>query len=55
MRKFVSIMGLMSLAASSQAHVADIPVAQHVVEHAWLVLALVPLLAAAIPWVMRRR
>ncbi len=55
MRKFVSIVGLMGLAASSQAHVADIPVAQHVAEHAWLALALIPLLAVAIPWVMRRR
>lgn len=46
---------LFGLATRVQAHVADLPAAQHAGEHAWLSLGLILLLALLLPLVRGRR
>ena len=43
------------LAGSAQAHVADMPVMVHAVEHGWLLLTVVALVAILSPLFRRRR
>lgn len=44
MKSLTLMIALFSLVGSAQAHVADMPLLQHALEHGWLALALAPLL-----------
>jgi len=54
--KTFSIVALLSgVAGNAQAHVADLPPAEHIAEHLLLWLALIPLVLVAIPLIRRLR
>jgi len=44
MKSLVLMTVLLSLAGGAQAHVAELPLPQHALEHAWIVPVLLPLL-----------
>ena len=44
MKSLGPMIALLSLAGGAQAHVADLPLLQHALEHGWLALVLLPLL-----------
>jgi hypothetical protein len=56
MQQVIRLLMLGSLAGNASAHVAnDMPLLQHAPEHAWLILALLPLLLLLRPSVRRRK
>lgn len=56
MQQVIRLLMLGSMAGNASAHVAnDMPLLQHALEHAWLTLALLPLLLLLRPSVRRRK
>jgi hypothetical protein len=58
MKSIATLTALIVLAALpgvASAHAADMPLLQHAIEHGWLVLAVVPLLALLMPLGRERR
>ena len=55
MKTFVMTVCVLGLAANVQAHTADLSPPQHTAEHAWLLLAMIPLLALMLPLLRRSR
>lgn len=54
--KTLSMIALLAgMAGSAQAHVADLPPAEHIAEHLLLWLALIPLVLVAVPLIRRLR
>ena len=54
MQRFVSVVGVLGLTGSAQAHVSDMPVALHLAEHGWPVMALIALVVVMSPMFRRR-
>jgi hypothetical protein len=52
MRRILSTTLLLASAASAQAHVADVAILQHALEHGWQLVLLLPLLLL---WPLRRQ
>lgn len=55
MRILPILFALLSFPAVAAAHVSDMPLLQHALEHGWLVLALTPLLLFLLPLRRSRR
>jgi hypothetical protein len=55
MKSFARLTVLIGLPGVASAHVADMPLLQHAIEHGWLVLAIVPLMALLLPLGRERR
>ena len=49
MRPMLSLLTLIMVPGVAAAHVANLPMPQHALEHAWQVLLIVPLLAILLP------
>ena len=54
MKSLVLVACLFGLVSGVQAHEADMPLLVHVVEHGWILLALIALLAILSPLLRRR-
>ena len=55
MKYLISLCVLLVLSGVSQAHVADMPLLQHALEHGWLALAVVPALLLLLPLSRKER
>jgi len=49
MKTLFLMTALFSLAGGAQAHVAELPLLQHALEHGWIALFLLPLLLLLLP------
>ncbi len=55
MRMLPILFALLSLPAVAAAHISDMPLLQHALEHGWLVLVVIPLLLFLLPFGRSRR
>jgi hypothetical protein len=55
MKRLTTATGLFALSGGAWAHVAELPLLQHALEHGWLVALLIPLLLLLLPLGRERR
>lgn len=55
MRSMALTITLLGLTGAAKAHVADLPLLQHALEHGWAAVAVLPLLVLLLPMFRARR
>lgn len=55
MKRLITVAGLSALSGGAWAHVAELSLLQHALEHGWLVALLIPVLLLLLPLGRERR